>query len=107
VLVGGGVRDRGYVFIDGSGPVGILDRMSKISEMPLSIEPGQTLQIVVESMGRICFGPGINDFKGIVSNVTLNGITLLDWEMTLLPLKRKLLPKPQRKPPSKATVIYI
>ena len=63
VLVGGGVRDRGYVFVDGSGPVGVLDRMSEISEMPLSIEPGQTLQIVVESMGRICFGPGINDFK--------------------------------------------
>ena len=63
LVVPEGIRDRGYVFVDGQGPMGILDRMSDISEMPLQIESGQTLQIVVENMGRVCFGPGINDFK--------------------------------------------
>ena len=58
-----GIRDRGYIFVDGEGPLGILDRMSDISEMPVGIEPGQSLQIVVENMGRVCFGPAINDFK--------------------------------------------
>ena len=58
--------------MNGNGPMGILDRMSEIYEMSLSIEPGQSLQIVVENMGRIHYGPRLNDFKGIISNVTLN-----------------------------------
>ena len=45
--------------------------MSDIYSMPISIIPGQKLQIIVENQGRICYGPNINDFKGIVSNVTL------------------------------------
>ena len=81
------------MFVDGFGPLGILDRISDITEMPVSIKPGQKLQIIVENMGRICFGPNISDFKGIISNVTLNGVTLSDWDMNCMPLnKRKHLP---------------
>jgi len=81
-----GIRDRGYVFVGGWGPVGILDRMSDITYIPLSIRPGQKLEIFVENMGRVAFGLGIKDFKGITSNVTLNGITLKNWSMKALPL---------------------
>ena len=76
--------------------MGILDRMSEIYEMPLSIEPGQSLQIVVENMGRIHYGPHLNDFKGIISNVTLNGVPLINWVMSSMPLnKRKHLHCPK------------
>jgi len=76
-----GISDRGYVFVDGQGPVGILDRQTNILEMPISISPGQKLQIYVENAGRICFGPDINDFKGITTNVTLNNVMLKNWSM--------------------------
>ena len=92
LVVPGGIRDRGYVFVDGQGPMGILDRMSDISEMPLQIESGQTLQIVVENMGRVCFGPGINDFKAhtftlqileldiVVRQNSVVLLSLVDWK---------------------------
>ena len=42
---------------------------------------GFLFQILVENQGRICFGPGIFDRKGITSNVTLSGHVLTDWNM--------------------------
>ncbi len=85
-----GLRDRGYVFVDGELR-GILSRIGGIFKMPLSIRPGQKLQIMVENQGRICFGPDINDFKGILGNVTLNKHPLQKWKMTGYPLNDKAL----------------
>ena len=79
-----GIHDRGYIYINGIRQ-GILSRMNSITSMSLSIDPGETLQILVENQGRICFGKDINDFKGIVGNVTLNGHILEDWTMTGYP----------------------
>lgn len=79
------VHDRGYVYIDGHFQ-GILSRMANIDSMPISVQKGQSLQIIVENQGRICYGPGINDFKGITSNVTLNGKSLEGWAMTGYPM---------------------
>ena len=84
-----GIRDRGYVYVDGELQ-GILSRQGEIFSMPLSILPGQKLQIIVENQGRICFGTGINDFKGIVSNVSLDRIPLKDWTMIGYPLNDAL-----------------
>ena len=39
-----GLHDRGYVFIDQS-PVGILSRGQDIFSMPISIRPGEKLQV--------------------------------------------------------------
>ncbi len=71
-----GLRDRGTVFVD-SKPVGVLSRFSvvnwiigisriylrseEIYSLPLQITAGQTLSIVVENQGRICYGPEIAD----------------------------------------------
>ena len=79
-----GIHDRGYIYINGIRQ-GLLSRMNSISSMSLSIDPGDTLQILVENQGRVCFGKDINDFKGIVGNVTLNGHILEDWTMTGYP----------------------
>ena len=54
--------------------------------MPLSIKKGQKVQVIVENQGRICFGAQLKDFKGLVSNVTLNARILHDWKMLQLPL---------------------
>ncbi|OWA50335.1 Beta-galactosidase [Hypsibius exemplaris] len=80
-----GLRDRGIVFVD-QKPVGILSRTEQISDMSLFIAPNQTLDILVHNEGRICYGTGINDLKGIVGNVTLDTVVLSDWAMYPLEL---------------------
>ena len=79
-----GIHDRGYVFVNGQRQ-GILSRMNNIVKMPISVYPGDKLLVIVENQGRICYGKNINDFKGIVGNVTLNKKVVSDWTMTGYP----------------------
>jgi beta-galactosidase len=44
------------------------------------------LDILVESMGHINFAQYLIDRKGITDRVTLNGMTLMDWDIYSLPL---------------------
>ena len=44
------------------------------------------LRLFTFRQGRINYGPDAKDFKGIVSNVTLNGIILTNWNISGLPL---------------------
>ncbi len=44
------------------------------------------LEILVESMGHINFAQYLIDLKGITDRVTLNGMTLMNWETFNLPL---------------------
>lgn len=44
------------------------------------------LEIVVEGMGHINYAQFMIDRKGITDRVTLNGVTLMNWHTTLLPL---------------------
>ena len=55
--------------------------MYNVDSMPIHIRAQQLLQILVENQGRICYGPNTNDFKGIVSNVTLGGKIVKNWKM--------------------------
>jgi len=80
-----GLRDRGYVFLGGR-PAGVLSREHDIYEVPVQAYAGQKLTIVVENQGRICYGQGITDPKGILGNVTLGGSLLSKWRMTGVPL---------------------
>ena len=59
--------------------------MNNIVKMPISVYPGDKLLVIVENQGRICYGKNINDFKGIVGNVTLNKKVVSDWTMTGYP----------------------
>lgn len=47
---------------------------------------GNKLQILVESQGRINYNV-MNDFKGILGLVTINGRPLVNWTMTGYPLE--------------------
>ncbi|KAM5315590.1 beta-galactosidase isoform 2-T2 [Glossophaga mutica] len=75
----GGVHDRAYVSVDGV-PQGVLDRSSVIT-LNITGKAGATLDLLVENMGRVNYGHFINDYKGLISNLTLNSNVLTDWMM--------------------------
>jgi beta-galactosidase len=81
-----GLRDYGIVFINGK-KVGILDRRLKQDSLQLDLPKGKvTLDILVENLGRINFGPYLlKNTKGITEKVTLSGNELNGWQMFSLP----------------------
>lgn len=60
------------------------------------------LEIVVEGMGHINYAQFMIDRKGITDRVTLNGMTLMNWHTTLLPLDEDFIKN--RKPDLKVKV---
>ncbi|KAG8193654.1 hypothetical protein JTE90_024017 [Oedothorax gibbosus] len=81
VLIVKGIADRGYVYVN-QVLQGILSREQKVESIPINILQNETITIIVENQGRVCFGSGINDRKGIFQNVTLCSKTLVNWTMT-------------------------
>jgi len=83
------LRDYGIVFINGKR-VGILDRRLKKDSLFLDLPKGKVLlDILVENLGRINFGPYLlNNNKGITENVLLNNIELSGWQMFCLPFEK-------------------
>ncbi len=59
--------------------------------LPKTNEPFPELEILVEGMGHINFAQFMIDRKGITDRVTLNGMTLMNWETTLLPMDEKFI----------------
>jgi beta-galactosidase len=49
------------------------------------------LEILVEGMGHINFAQFMIDRKGITDRVTLNGMTLMNWQTTLVPLDENFI----------------
>ena len=90
-----GLRDRGYVFVDGQ-QVGILSREESIYQVPVTVQDGSRLQILVENQGRICFGNFLNDVKGIVSPAFLGPNKITGWEHLSIPLNSTQLPSIER-----------
>lgn len=79
------VRDRALVFADGVY-VGTVERWNPIA-LPLEIpSEGVRLDILVENMGRVNYGPLMRDRKGITEGVRLDNQFLYDWTIYPLPL---------------------
>lgn len=79
------VHDRAWVFVDGEFR-GIIER-DKPTTVNLGFAPGEyQLDILVENMGRINYGPYLHDRKGITEGVRLSLQFLYHWEMYPLPL---------------------
>ncbi|XP_076150768.1 beta-galactosidase isoform X1 [Alosa pseudoharengus] len=74
-----GVHDRAYVSVNGVAS-GILER-NKVITTNITGKAGDQLDVLVENMGRINYGKEINDFKGLVSNLTLGTQDLRNWEV--------------------------
>ncbi|MFJ2189033.1 beta-galactosidase family protein [Kitasatospora sp. NPDC087861] len=80
------VRDRAQVFVDGQ-PVGVLERESH--EHTLSFHAprrGARLSVLVENQGRVNYGQGMHDRKGLLGEVTVNGRAPESWDSRPLPL---------------------
>lgn len=81
------LHDYANVFVDGTF-IGTIDRRlgEKGLELPSSGASAPVLDILVEGMGHINFAQEMIDRKGITDRVTLAGMTLMNWEVFLLPL---------------------
>jgi beta-galactosidase len=81
-----GLRDYAVV-LQGARSLGVLDRRLKQESLEVELESGEPLDILVENMGRVNFGPRlVDDRKGIVGPVTLAGSVLTGWENYALPM---------------------
>ncbi len=81
------LHDYATVFVDGKY-IGSIDRMKGQNhiDIPESVSENPVLEIFVEGMGRINFAQELIDRKGITERVTLNGMTLMNWEVYCLPM---------------------
>ena len=84
---GEGIRDRLLVYLN-SKRVGVIDSIYQApTTISLALKQGDVLDILVENMGRINYGPRITDQrKGIVGDVVVGNTTLYDWKIYALPL---------------------
>lgn len=82
-----GLRDYAVVYVNGE-KVGVLNRYYKNYSLEVDILFNSTLEILVENMGRINYGPEIvRNTKGIISPVKINGFEIEDnWNMFKLPM---------------------
>ena len=79
-------RDYALVY-QGDKRLGMLDRRLKQSSLNVELSATAPLDILVENMGRVNFGPNmVTDRKGITEKVTLSGEELRDWQIYPLPL---------------------
>lgn len=94
------LRDYGVVFINGKR-VGVLDRRLKQDSLQLDLPKGKlTLDILVENLGRINYGPYLlKNKKGITEYVRLGGKEIKGWQMFSLPFDNlKSVPLKNSKP---------
>ena len=76
------------VVSQGARRLGMLDRRKQQNKLQVDLSAGEPLDILVENMGRVNFGPRlVDDRKGITEKVTLDGEELNDWEIFPLPFQ--------------------
>ncbi|KAL7385231.1 hypothetical protein ABVT39_017945 [Epinephelus coioides] len=103
-----GVHDRAYVSVNGVFQ-GLLER-DTVLVMNLTGQQGDTVDILVENMGRVNFGSKINDYKGLLSDLILGKDVLTNWKIYPLDIdgaiaggwphsnSQKSPPAPQKEP---------
>ncbi|MES2277200.1 MAG: beta-galactosidase family protein [Bacteroidota bacterium] len=85
-------HDFALIFVDGK----LVDTINRNGghwsiKLPKSESKNPRLDILVEGMGHINFAQYMIDRKGITDRVTLNGMTLMDWQTYLLPMSEKMV----------------
>ncbi len=82
-------HDYAIVMVDGK-VIGTVDRRLGQTSVEIPKTSGGTprLDILVSAYGRVNFGPHLLDRKGITDRVTLNGVTLMNWEVFPLPFDK-------------------
>ncbi|XRD90961.1 beta-galactosidase [Dyella nitratireducens] len=80
-----GLHDYALVYVNGKR-IGTLDRRLKQDSLSVKLAKDDTLDLLVQNDGRINFGEKmVDERKGILGAVTLQGQTLLDWQIYALP----------------------
>ncbi|GAA3517248.1 glycoside hydrolase family 35 protein [Actinocatenispora rupis] len=83
-LIVDGLADRAHAFVDGT-PAGILDRDGTV-ELPLAVPAGGAeVELLVESMGRVNYGPALGEDKGVAA-VRHHQQYLFGWTAEAFPL---------------------
>ena len=97
ILTGGGeltlhgMYDRAVVFVNGTVHGSAMRKNVSIADSTVNISlptaSGKTaLDIVVENLGRICYGTLINDSKGILDGISFNNKPVKQWTSKSVPL---------------------
>ena len=90
-LTVGAVHDFAWAFLDGK-PLGVMDRRAGRYGLDVPVRDGLArLDLLVYAMGRVNFGEGILDRKGLHAPVELDGRTIEGWEVFPLPLDDAML----------------
>jgi len=86
------LHDYASIFLNGQ-LIGNLDRREEGStiKIPKSDVKVPILEILVEGMGHLNYGQHIIDRKGITERVTLNGMTLMNWDIYKLPMNENFI----------------
>lgn len=84
LTVGTEVRDRAIVSVDGI-VVGVLEREHHDRAIALPPVTG-TLELLVEDQGRVDYGPRIGEPKGLIGDVSVDGVPLARWSASPLAL---------------------
>jgi beta-galactosidase GanA len=86
------LHDYASVYVDGKF-LATIDRTKNETavDIPKAEPANESLDILVEAMGRINFGPRLIDRKGITERVTLNNMTLMTWDVHGLPMDEEYL----------------
>ncbi|MEO5563340.1 MAG: beta-galactosidase family protein, partial [Chitinophagaceae bacterium] len=101
------LRDYGIIFINGKR-VGKLDRRLRQDSLQIEIPKGKVvLDILVENLGRINFGPYLlKNKKGIDGKVLLGDNEIKNWQMFSLPFDNiNAIPVKNKKPAANTPVI--
>jgi beta-galactosidase len=79
---------RDYALVSQNGKLlGVLDRRRHETTLNVTVGSAAPLEILVDAEGHVNFGPRqVDDRKGIVGTVKLNGAELKGWDMFPLPL---------------------
>lgn len=85
------LHDRALVYVDDvvQGIVSRMDLGGKEAVMNISVPSTSKghLSIIVENQGRINYGGDIDDRKGVLGNISLNGVAVTGWECIPLPMR--------------------
>ncbi len=82
------LHDRAHIFINGK-LVGLRERSRRKDSVPIEIPKGEKikLQILVENMGRVNYGPKLFDRKGIVGGIRTGARFHFGWQHYCLPME--------------------
>ncbi|MCG8569236.1 MAG: beta-galactosidase [Spirochaetes bacterium] len=81
------VRDRALVYVDGKYQ-GAIYRSQEKQKININIGELSQLDILVENMGRVNYGPFSLDRKGITQGVQINEQYLFNWQIFSLPFEK-------------------